>query len=727
MTAPEFVERLSGVEAVAKGWIACCPAHADRDPSLSIAEKDGKVLVHCHAGCSTDAIVQAVGLTMSDLFEDCPKRSRPKKISAIYSYTDEEGEVLFQAIRFQPKDFSYRTPDDTKKGGYRWDLKDVRRVLYRLPAIVDAKTVWLVEGEKDVHSLLGQGVEATCNPMGAGNWLPEYTEALKGKNVAIVRDMDLAGARHAHRVYQELCQAGCTVRILEPAKGKDVSDHLAAGLSLKELANGDAAKIAEIAESATSLLTSPGDYSPTDIGRAKQLVDEARHLRYCPDRKCWYSLNSHIWDAQPAGHDIAIQESIRIAQQLAQDAKAKAKTFYAAGDSEGGKEAMREAAKVESAATVRNMASLASTFPAIIVRSGDLDADRNLLGCANGILDVDTGKLVGGSHYVTRTTGIDYDPSAKAPIFERYLAQIMQDDDSLIEFMQMWMGYALSGRMDEHALLFLYGQRARNGKSTLLKTLSNVLGRYVGPVDKRLLIASSTPPPQFSVAGLESLRIAVASEVESSTKLNTEFVKALTSGDTMWAERKGENGYDFRPCAKLVWAVNRLPDAQFDAAFRARLFAVPFDQSFYAESDEEWREGDLAPDDQLEYKIAREAPGILAAMVRWRRAYLDRGRLPRPIKVQATAHEYEQDTDTLALWIAERCEMGSECRAQAMDLFEDYVRFCKRTGTPVSGRYNDFVNKLKGQKSIQHGRPQNKSTFFGIQIVATEVDSYWKD
>ena len=90
-------------------WMACCPAHEDSNPSLSIKEVDGKVLVRCHAGCSQVAVIDA--LKARGLWEAAPERTWAKRIVATYDYTDASGELLFQVLRFDPKDFRQRRPD----------------------------------------------------------------------------------------------------------------------------------------------------------------------------------------------------------------------------------------------------------------------------------------------------------------------------------------------------------------------------------------------------------------------------------------------------------------------------------------------------------------------------------------------------------------------------------------------------------------------------------------
>ena len=219
-----------------------CPAHPDNSPSLSIGHrKDRKgVVLYCHAGCDPQDVAQALRLTMQDLFDEpLEKRERPQVV-AEYPYCDEHGELLLTVKRYEPGFDGERKTFRQHRAGGAAGVKGVRRVLYRLPAVLAQAAaglpIILVEGEKDVDSLAAIGTVATCNVGGAGKWNDEYTASLVGVSEAwIIADKDEPGRKHAAQVSASLTRAGIPFRVFEAARGKDVSDHLAAGLGPENL------------------------------------------------------------------------------------------------------------------------------------------------------------------------------------------------------------------------------------------------------------------------------------------------------------------------------------------------------------------------------------------------------------------------------------------------------------------------------------------------------------
>lgn len=242
--------RLDGLKPSGDGYIARCPAHDDKTPSLLVSVGDsGKVLFHCYAGCDNRTILDAIQATPQMLDPRWEERQRERADNngewtprgpavAVYRYVDEHGTHLYDVCRTADKQFPQRRPDPTAKSGWTWKLGDTRRVLYRLPAVVQAvetgTTVWIAEGEKDVHALEAAGVVATCSPGGAGKWRDTYADHLADADVIVVADKDTPGQAHARTVAASVAAHGGRVRIVEARTGKDAADHLAAGHGIED-------------------------------------------------------------------------------------------------------------------------------------------------------------------------------------------------------------------------------------------------------------------------------------------------------------------------------------------------------------------------------------------------------------------------------------------------------------------------------------------------------------
>jgi hypothetical protein len=166
--------------------------------------------------------------------------TRDAKIVATYDYCNEQGDLLYQVVRYDPKDFRQRAPKPG--GGWTWTVKNIRKVPYRLRELLVADLatiIYIVEGEQDVDRLVKARLVATTNAGGAGKWRPEYNEHFVGRHVVILPDNDELGRKHDQQVATALHSVVASVKVVElpglPEKG-DVSDWLTAGGTVEELA-----------------------------------------------------------------------------------------------------------------------------------------------------------------------------------------------------------------------------------------------------------------------------------------------------------------------------------------------------------------------------------------------------------------------------------------------------------------------------------------------------------
>jgi hypothetical protein len=244
--------RLRSVRRYNDFWKAKCPQHDDEHPSLAIAVDRKGLVLKCHAnrGCTFRGIVQCLGLRPQDFFADrlLPWRQRKRRpVSTIvktYDYRDESNILLYQEVRYDPKDFRVRRPKvkdprDDRPEDWVDNAKGVRLVLYRLPELLAAppqRTIFVVEGAKSADYLAARlELVTTTNPFGAGKWKEGYSEALRGRKVVILPDHDpvdaktgyRAGWRHAVNVANNLYGIAASVKVLDlPGlkEGQDADD-----------------------------------------------------------------------------------------------------------------------------------------------------------------------------------------------------------------------------------------------------------------------------------------------------------------------------------------------------------------------------------------------------------------------------------------------------------------------------------------------------------------------
>ena len=259
MTQNEFLSHLHGVKRASRGFIALCPAHEDKNPSLSITSgEDGRILLKCHAGCSAEAVVGALGLTVKDLFPDAPNRPAtaphpllsggrtdrtPRRVVATYSYG------FAKKVRYEPKSFAWYRP----RSGWTVEAEselppheqdwipgrgDHEKTLYAPCGIRNYPLI--VEGEKDADNLSRLGLYAVSpeDGAGAGKWAEAYTRALVSHGVThafICPDNDPVGDAFGREIASALGAAGITAVTLpltavwgDAPLHADWSDYLAA-------------------------------------------------------------------------------------------------------------------------------------------------------------------------------------------------------------------------------------------------------------------------------------------------------------------------------------------------------------------------------------------------------------------------------------------------------------------------------------------------------------------
>jgi len=229
ITAEQIAKALPKHKRDGDGWKACCPAHDDKNPSLSIKDGDGgKILLFCYSGCEYKIIIDAVerqhGIKLGNTGAGNDVASRimaPANWPSTYRYCDENGIERYQVCRMYKEngDKTFRQMKPNGRGGYIPGIEGIERLPYQLPKWKDINTVVVVEGEKDVDALMKYGIAATCNSGGADNWKSELNKWFAGKTVYIIPDNDKPGRKHARKVAEQLEENAAAVIISDICAG----------------------------------------------------------------------------------------------------------------------------------------------------------------------------------------------------------------------------------------------------------------------------------------------------------------------------------------------------------------------------------------------------------------------------------------------------------------------------------------------------------------------------
>jgi putative DNA primase/helicase len=644
------------------------------------------------------------------------------KIVQSYDYVDQDGVLLFQVCRMDPKDFRQRRPDPDQPGRWLWKMGDIDRVLYRLPellaAISEGRTIYIAEGEKAVDALRGLGVTATCSPGGVNKWRREQGTTLHRADVVIVPDNDEPGRQHAETIATNLRSMharAARVRILDlpnlPKKG-DVADWIDAGGTAEQLAalTDEAPEATEIPKAASPIndnvqedldehgnVIGLGGYSLTEDGIA--LAFTAAHedlLRYDHTRGKWYHWTGKSWRLDETR--LAFSWCRRICRQLAKRPGLSAKTL----------------STMAKAATSASVERFAMSDPALAVTSSLWDNDTFLLGTPDGTLDLRTGEMRAPvpEDYITRLTAVTPAPKATCPLWLKFLAEVTNNDEGLIRFLQQWCGYTLTGDTREHALLFAHGGGG-NGKGVFLNTISRIVGDYARTAAMETFTASSIDKHPTDLAMLRGARLVTASETEEGRAWAESRIKQMTGGDPIAARFMRQDFFEYIPQFKLTIIGNHKPVLRnVDDAARRRFNMVPF--LFKPEQ----------VDRQLEAKLRAEFPAILRWMIDGCLDWQKNG-LIRPEVVIAATAEYFSEQDTVHQGVEDCCNLGRGQFDTLATLFKSWSDYAIANGEkPGTAKwFSQTLGKMSCEAVKNTPGAHGKRGFRGISVKLVKASA----
>lgn len=455
--------------------------------------------------------------------------------------------------------------------------------------------------------------------------------------------------------------------------------------------------------SAPSSVPAPGvkTYSLDDTGNARRFRDQyADKLRYNPIDKCWL-----VWDGTRWQRDELTKVKCYADEMLDQ----MDKSCFGIHDMNMAGAMRRHIQKSRSSRSKEAFLKEAQHLPGISMLPAQFDRNKGLLNLKNGVLDLAKRQLLPHDRekYITRLSPVLYDPDAKAPVWEQFLASITGNDASLIEYLQVMTGYCLSGSTREQCMFFLFGNGS-NGKSTFLDVLSSLCGDYCMNAQAETITSTrtrSSGAARSDVARLKGARVVTIEEGDEGAMLDEGLVKQMTGGNTITARFQYGKEFEFRPEFKLLMATNHKPKVRgTDLGIWRRIRLIPFTQC-------------IPPDKQdmlLPQKLEAELPGILNWALDGLHKWLKNSQggkrhgLPFCAAVEDATAEYKQEQDRIAAFLSD-CTVPAEGEAiQASVLFRTYLNWCSDNNERWRMPNKQFGMEVKKHYEVQKGRYYNE-------------------
>jgi len=620
------------------------------------------------------------------------KKSTRKRIVKTYDYRDESGKLLYQAVRFEPKDFRQRRPNpknppdpdpknrpdpndpDDRRHWINGLDKDIKLVLYRLNELLDpiniaqGKPVFVVEGEKDVDRFWSIGLVATCNPMGAGKWRQEYSDFLNDRPVVILPDNDKPGQDHAESVARSLFVADCPeIKILDLSditpdfeKGGDVSDWL-------DRYGGTKQKLVKLAEDIIPWVPNQqsieplGRFFPNEKYNADQLVSlHGDELRYCW-KWGWMFYDGKRWN-RDEGQSAAEKRARKIAEGLF-DLSQKARI------NEQKTSILNWFNRSLSSRKIQDVLSFARSYDKVSTFSNRLDKDQYLFNCENGTIDLRTGQCRqhNPSDMITKLAPVTYDPNADCPLWFDCLNTWMASH-SKIGYLQQLMGMCLTGDICTRVFPIFHGS-GKNGKSVFLDTVRELMGDYAWTAAEDLLAEKSYYAHPTEIASLSGRRLVTLDESKPNMILKTSLVKRMTGDRTMQGRFMRQDLFEFHTTHKTILITQNLPIIKETAdAIWDRVCLVPWN----------YRILDDQQNPHLVEDLRAEWPGILKWLIEGCIAWQKAGyTLPASDEIKMASEKYRRESDPLSDFIEEMVllDMPAESKVHKSELYKAYTEW----------------------------------------------------
>ena len=447
-----------------------------------------------------------------------------------------------------------------------------------------------------------------------------------------------------------------------------------------------------------------GGYRCTDLGNARRFADmhgDRMGFAFAWDR--WLVWDGKRWRRDDGGSSVGAagqvtaaiyQDIVRLASSASIAINSGAVTGETALDVLG-----KWANDSSKRARIEAMIALAKAEPEIRKDASAFDRDPWLFNVLNGTIDLREGDLRPHrqSDMITMLSPVEYDPTATAPEWERFIAEVIPDPD-IRYWMQCYLGYAMTGLVSEQIFAFWVGTGG-NGKNVCADAICAALGEYamVGAPD--LLLEKHGDAHPTELADIEGKRLIVCSEIEPGRSWAEARIKQITGDATIKARRMREDFREFAATGKLVVLANTKPKVRStDNGLWRRMRLQPWPVSIPPERR----------DRQLLSRLrASELPGILAWLVRGCIAWQQHG-LVEPRGIQIATADYKREEDVLGMWLDDCCRLDPETWQATTSLYESYTAWCKAEGIERPWTRKSWFARLTEREGIEPAKSSDR-------------------
>ena len=317
----------------------------------------------------------------------------------------------------------------------------------------------------------------------------------------------------------------------------------------------------------------------------------------------------------------------------------------------------------------------------LAISGEEMDNKPWLLACANGVINLRNGMLSDGrpEDYLSLASPFDYLGSKHTdPIVERFMLDIFNNRQDVVDYMQKVYGYSITGLSKYHEFYCCFGERGFNGKGLVTETISGTLGPLAAPIQSELLLeqkySRSAAAPSPEIMKLKGLRFVYASETDEGRKFSSSKVKWLAGGDTLtgrWPNDK--RNIDFKPTHTLFLLTNHKPRVDpADNAFWERMRLIVFEMSFVTNREPDPEKNERQADIELPAKLSAAGSAMLSWLVRGCLEWQRDGHLNPPPHIIAATAEYRRKEDLIQEWLDMCCFPDPEGQITAAEAYASF-------------------------------------------------------